>query len=78
MAIKRQLRGRPSLALELREVLTAIRRHGKALRAARELGCSDAYVHGRLKQAGLTLQEVLDARDVEQLLANVKTRQRDE
>lgn len=57
------------MGLELVDVIAAIRRHGKALRAAKELHCSDAYIHRRLKHAGLTLREVLDAADVDQLLA---------
>ena len=38
------------------------------LRAARELGCSDAYIHGRLRQVGLGLRDVLEAPSVEVLL----------
>lgn len=66
--MKKTLRGRPRLRLELRQILEAIKRHGYVLRAARELGCSDAYIHLRLKAAGLTLKQVLEAADVEALL----------
>ena len=35
--------------------------------AARELGCSDAYIHVRLKRVGLTLMQILEAPDPETL-----------
>ena len=70
--MKNTLRGRPKLNLELSDILEAIRRHGQVLAAAREIGCSDAYVHVRLKDAGLTLAKVLDIRNAEALL-NGKT-----
>ena len=41
----------------------AVRRTGYAMRAARELGCSDAYIHQRLKAAGLSLHQVLGLSD---------------
>ena len=59
------IRGRPRLNIPLDVIIEAIRRHGYALRAARELGCSDAYIHVRLKRAGLTLAAVLDAKESE-------------
>ena len=65
--MKKTLRGRPRLNLELPQILETVRRHGRVMAAARELGCSDAFVHVKLKRAGLTLQEVLDAPDLEAL-----------
>ena len=62
------LRGRPRLNLELSQILEAIRRRRQVVAAARELDCSDAYIHVRLKRAGLTLRDVLGARDLETLL----------
>ena len=59
--MKKTLRGRPRLNLGLAQILEAIRRHRHVVAAARELGCSDAYIHVRLKEAGLSLQAVLDA-----------------
>ena len=69
--MKRPWRGRPPLNLNLVQVLQAVRRHGRVMAAARELGCSDAYIHVRFKRAGLTLQHVLDADSLEELTANV-------
>ena len=40
----------------------------QVMAAARELDCSDAYIHVRFKRAGLTLKKVLDAGDMEALL----------
>jgi hypothetical protein len=59
--MKKTLRGRPRLNLELTQILEAVRRHGQVVAAARELHCSDAYIHVRLKRAGFTLAEVLQA-----------------
>lgn len=64
----RPLRGRPKLNLELAHILEAVRRHGQVVAAARELGCSDAYIHVRLKRVGLTLGKVLEATGLEVLL----------
>ncbi|MDO8750679.1 MAG: hypothetical protein Q7K03_06000 [Dehalococcoidia bacterium] len=61
--MKNTLRGRPRLDLELDVIIEAVRRHGKVLRAAHELGCSDAYIHQRFKEAGLTLQGILEVED---------------
>ena len=47
------------------QMLQAVRRHGQVMAAARELGCSDSYIHVRLERAGITLLEVLDAPDAE-------------
>lgn len=67
--MKQALRGRPRLNLGLGQIREAVRRHQQVVAAARDLGCSDAYIHGRLKEAGLSLREVLDARDLESLLS---------
>ena len=48
------LKGRPPLGIPLQRILRAIRRHRRVAPAARALGCSDAYVWKRLKQAGIT------------------------
>ena len=61
-------RGRPPLELELPLILRAIRHHGKVLTAAQELDCSDAYIHVRLKAAGLSLQQVLASPNLVSLL----------
>ena len=66
--MKKTLRGRPRLDLNLTVILEAVRRHGQVLAAGRDLSCSDAYVHVRLKLAGLTLKEVLAAPNLEVLL----------
>ena len=62
------LRGRPRLNIPLDRIIQAVRRHGYVMRAARELSCSDAYIHGRLKNVGLGLRDVLEAQSVEVLL----------
>ena len=61
-------RGRPSLNLDLAQILRAVRLHGRVMAAARDLCCSDAYVHVRMKRAGLTLAKVLEAPSLETLL----------
>lgn len=66
--MKTTLRGRPSLDLDLAQILMAVRRRGQVMAAARELGCSDAYIHVRMKRAGLSLAEVLEAPALETLL----------
>ncbi len=55
------LRGRPSLDIPMHQILETVRRRGRVAPAARELGCSAAYVWNRLKLAGLTLAEVLES-----------------
>ncbi len=45
----------------MHQILETVRRRGRVAPAARELGCSAAYVWSRLKLAGLTLAEVLDS-----------------
>ena len=66
--MNKTLRGRPPLNLGLRQILEAVQRHGQVVAAAREIGCSDAYIHVRLKRAGLSLLQVLEARDVASLV----------
>ena len=63
-----ELRGRPRLNIKLVDVLTAVNRHGRVTTAAQELNCSAAYIHGRMKEAGLTLYQVLEATDLDSLL----------
>jgi len=53
--------GRPSLNLDLAQILKEVRNYGQVVAAARELGCSDAYIHVRMNRAGITLSEVLEA-----------------
>ena len=65
--MKKTLRGRPKLAITLLQILEAVKRHGQVVAAARELRCSDAYIHMRLKRAGLTLWEVLAADSLKDL-----------
>ena len=71
-AMKTSLRGRPSLDLDLAQILKAVRDHGQVVAAARELDCSDAYIHVRLKRAGLTLSHVLESPDPAVLLHGCK------
>jgi molybdenum-dependent DNA-binding transcriptional regulator ModE len=62
------LKGRPRLNLGIEQILEAVRRHGQVVAAAHELGCSDAYIHVRLKRVGLTLRMVLEIPDLGVLL----------
>ncbi len=64
----RSLRGRPRLDIQLEQIIMAVRRHQQVMAAARELGCSDAYIHVRLKGVGLNLAQVLEASDLRSLL----------
>ena len=57
------LRGRPRLAISLEEIIKAVKETGYATRAAERLRCSDAYIHKRLKSAGLSLRQVLESGD---------------
>ena len=66
--MRNTLLGRPSLNLQLADILEAVRQQGKVLTAAQELGCSDAYIHVRLRNSGLSLREVLEAPSVAALL----------
>jgi hypothetical protein len=66
--MRKTLRGRPRLNINLAHILEAVRRHRQVVAAARELRCSDAYIHVRLKQVGLTLGKILEAPDPEEFL----------
>ncbi len=66
--MRRVPRGRPPLNLELESIISAVRRHGKIVSAARELHCSDAYIHVRLKREGLTLWDILTTDDIGALI----------
>ena len=54
------LRGRPRLHIALERIIEVVREHGQVVAAARELRCSDSYIHKRFKTAGITLAQVLD------------------
>ncbi len=56
------------LYLKLEQIIKAIQRHHQVMAAARELGCSDAYIHDRMKRAGLNLAQVLESPDLASLL----------
>ena len=56
---------------DLAQILKVVRDHGQVVAAARKLGCSDAYLHVRMKRAGLTLAEALEAPAMEVLLPKV-------
>ncbi len=60
--------GRPSLNLDLAQILKEVRSYGQVVAAARELGCSDAYIHVRMKRAGLTLAKVMESPDLSNFL----------
>ena len=64
----RSLRGRPRLDIQLEQIIMAVRRHQQVMAAARELGCSDSYIHVRLKGVGLTLAQILETSDLRSLL----------
>ncbi len=66
--MKTTLRGRPNLDLDLAQILRAVRQHGQVMAAARELGCSDAYIHVRMKGVGPRLTQVLESPDLSALL----------
>ena len=54
--------------LGLKQIVETVRRHQRVTRAAQELGCSDAYIHVRLKGAGLGLRQVQEAEALGELL----------
>jgi AraC-like DNA-binding protein len=66
--MEKTLRGRPRLGIPLERIIQTVQRHGQAMAAARELGCSDAYIHKRFKMAGLDLRRVLGCHDLKELL----------
>ena len=57
--MKKATKGRPRLGIPLDRILCAVRKHGQVVAAARELRCSQAYIHKRMNEAGITLGEVL-------------------
>ena len=70
--------GRPRLNISLSEIVDAVRSHRKIVAAARELGCSPAYVHMRLKRSELNLSAVLEAEDLAGLLSEANIQQPDQ
>ena len=58
-AMKTSLRGRPRLDIPTNTIISTVRRFGQITAAARELGCSGAYIHQRFKAEGLSLRIVL-------------------
>ncbi len=57
--MNKTLRGRPRLNVDLEHIVQAVRQHGQVVGAARQLACSPAYVHARLKKASIPLAQVL-------------------
>ncbi len=51
--------GRRPLNISLKNVCDALRAHPNIVAAARELGCSPAYIFGVLKDNGLKLKDVV-------------------
>jgi len=51
--------GRKPLNIPLKNVCECIRRHCNVVAAARELGCSPAYISGVLKANGMRLKDVV-------------------
>ena len=68
------LTGRPRLNIPLVDVLEAVRAHGNQYQAAADLGCSEGYVRKAIRMAGLNLDQVLTAVDLENLLADGRAR----
>ncbi len=52
--------GRRPLNIPLKNVLESLQAHGSVVAAARELGCSPAYIFGVLKANGLKLKDVVE------------------
>jgi hypothetical protein len=67
-------RGRPRLGIKLHQIVDTVRRHRNVMASARELGCSDAYIHAQFKRAGLSLRNVLETNSVGELM--IKAHQR--
>ena len=65
MGIKGTLRGRPRLGIPRVRIVSAVRRHGQVVDAAKELRCSQAYIHKRMKEADTSLGELLATQDRE-------------
>ncbi len=51
--------GRKRLNIPLKNVCEALQAHRSVAAAANELNCSQGYIYNRLKEAGLSVQEVL-------------------
>lgn len=51
--------GRKRLNIPLKNILDMVSRHTTVASAAKELGCSPAYIFGVLKANGLRLKDVL-------------------
>lgn len=51
--------GRKPLNIPLKNVYECLRKYRSVVRAAQELGCSEAYVHKVLKANGLGLRDIL-------------------
>ncbi len=51
--------GRKPLNIPLKNVCDALRAHTSVVEAARELGCSPAYIFGALKANRLKLKDVI-------------------
>ena len=51
--------GRPRLNISLKKVIEALNRHGSVGPAAEELGCSQAYIFGILKDNRLKAKDVI-------------------
>ena len=60
VGMKKTLRGRPRLNVEMEDILKAVRHQRQVVGAARKLGCSPAYIHARLKESRITLGELLE------------------
>ena len=49
----------------MERIIQTVQRHGQVMAAARELRCSDSYIHQQFKMAGLSLTQVLEVSDME-------------
>ena len=54
--------GRKPLNIPLKNVCECLREYRSVVRAAQELGCSQAYIFAALKENGLTLKDVIEAK----------------
>ena len=57
--VKVQGLGRPRLGISLKNVIEALNRHGSVDLAVEELGCSQAYIFGILKDNRLKVKDVI-------------------
>ena len=51
--------GRKRLNIPLKNILESLQTHRSVTSAARELGCSEAYIYGVLKDNGLKLKDLI-------------------